>query len=63
MIMIWSPEGSWKGPGRVLEPKGAPGGPRGAKMTPKSLQNDPKVMPKSVKFEGKRFTRWDVFCL
>ena len=51
-----SPEGYWKGPGRVLEPRGASGGLRGAKMIPKSLQNDLKVMPKRFKFDPKSIT-------
>ena len=31
-----SPKGSWEGPGMVLEPRGAPGGPRGAKIASKT---------------------------
>ena len=48
-----SPEGSWEGPGMVLEPRGAPGGPRGAKIAPRAFKMTQNWVQKSFKFDPK----------
>ena len=64
--LLRAQEAFLEGPGRIqagyfrhLEPRGPPGGPRGAKMTSRWLQNDLKVTPAWVQNQSKT----DIKCL
>ena len=48
---------SRQGPGRHLEPRGPPGGPRGTKMASRWVQNDLKVNPAWVQNQPKTYLK------